>query len=152
MPKSLTMHRFIFLCCLGCFSLFASCGKQSDSASADATTSLVPVPGTTNESDAEKRAYKPLKWEIKWESRRVLDFDKDFNKVCKTEFINPYQKTIKQIKVGYEVKYKGEEEPVVYEKVIELNLKPHEKKIVDTGIGCRDFYMYEVVFEDGEII
>lgn len=155
MIKPFTTYCFTLLLS---FSLLASCAEKSDTKDKSAdeyTTSLVPVPGTASDNDADKteeRAYKPLKWEIKWASKQVYDFDSNNNKVCKTEFTNPYDKSIKKIKVGYEVKYKNRSNPVSYEKVILLNLRPNEKKIIDTGIGCRDFYMFEVIFEDGEAI
>lgn len=156
MIKHFTIHHFILLLSLGFFSLLASCAKKSDSGNenpaAEYTTSLIPVPSTVNGTDTEKREYKPLIWEIKWASRRVLEEDNNHNKFCKTEFTNPYNKSIKQIKVGYEIKYKNRSEPVIHEKVIQLNLQPNEKKTIDTGIGCHDFYMYEVIFEDGEVI
>lgn len=155
MINPFTTYGFILLLS---FTLLASCTEKPDTKgknSDEYTTSLVPVPGTASDNDtdkAEKRPYKPLKWEIKWASKQVRDLDSNNNKVCKTEFTNPYHKSIKKIKVGYEVKYKNRSEPVSYEKVILLNLKPNEKKIIDTGIGCRDFYMFEVIFEDGEVI
>lgn len=152
--KGFTISHFILLLSL-ISSLLTSCADSKDKSPADEyTTSLVPVEGqgTVDHTSTENKAYKPLIWEIKWASRRILDYDKNRNKICKTEFTNPYSKTIKTIKVGYEIKYKNNSEPAHYEKVIELNLLPNEKKVIDTGIGCRDFYMFEVVFEDGEVI
>lgn len=151
----LTVCRITLIIFFSSFSLLTACTQESGSQTSEYTTSLVPVEAPakgTDTSTVKERAYKPLIWEIKWASRRVVEKDDNNNNICKTEFTNPYHKSIKAIKVGYEIKYKGQHEPAIYEKVIDLNLRPDEKKLIDTGIGCRDFYMYQVIFEDGEVI
>lgn len=151
----LSICHFIVIIFLGSCSFLTACTKESGSEASEYTTSLVPVESTAKDRDTsavKERTHKPLIWEIKWSSRRVIEKDSNHNNVCKTEFTNPYSKSIKEIKVGYEIKYEDQSESVNYEKVIELNLRPNEKKVIDTGIGCRDFYMYEVIFEDGEVI
>lgn len=136
--------------------MIASCSSPENKApegayasSSSNTTEVTPAP---EETTKEEEAYRPLLWEIKWSSRRVLDFGKNYEKVCKTEFTNPYKKIIRSIKIGYEVKTNEDAEVARFEKIVELNLKPGQSKVVDMGVGCNDFFMFKVVFADGSSI
>lgn len=140
--------------------LFVSCTSPENKApegayasSSEHTTEMkAKTARPARELPAEEEAYHPLLWEIKWSSRRVFDFGKNYEKICKTEFINPYKKVIKEISIGYEVNNGNQEEVTRIKKTIELNLQPGQRKVVDTGVGCNDFFMFAVVFADGSTL
>ncbi len=153
MKKKIVSRRYCLLQVALLFFVAMSCSRPETKAPKDAYASSSDIPdmAVAPENMPEEEAYHPLLWEIKWSSKRVLDFGENYEKICKTAFTNPYKKMIKEIKIGYEVKGQ-DEEAEHFQKTVELNLLPGQSKVIDTGVGCNDFFMFEVIFSDGSTI